>query len=66
MASPVGVIPALPPHPRSTEDRLTDINIKIDWLVDQLTDLLATTHRIAARLDATVTDITRRTEQWTA
>jgi hypothetical protein len=51
MATPVRMIPALPPPYRSTEDRLTEMDAKIDRLIEGLRDLLATTNRISQRLD---------------
>jgi hypothetical protein len=51
MASPVRIIPALPRVVQSTEDRLAEMDSKIDHLIVCIRELLDTTRRISQRLD---------------
>ena len=51
MAAPVRMIPALSPQHQSTEHRLNKLDAKLDRVIAQLNELIATTHRLAAHLD---------------
>ena len=44
-------IAPLPLSPRTADDRLHDVEVKLDRVIVQLNELLTVTHRLAARLD---------------